>query len=287
MSLPAIGFGTSPYRPHSTAGGARIDLEQPVRIALAAGYRLFDVAEMYGNERAIGRALQSSGAPPRRELHLIGKVWRTNFRPDHLRRACEDSLARLGIDAFDLYLLHAPDAWRHVAPLEDAEEIGWEEFERRAAPRDQQGAIVTDDLPLRETWEAMRGLLSSGLTARIGVSNFTPQDIDALGEHRPAANQIACWPIDSSALEWYLRHDISVLAYSPLRRDMMESPLIRTIASAHARAPAQVVLRWLVQRGIHPLTSSSNPEHIHENLALEFELDLSEVSAITSLSSQP
>lgn len=274
MSLPAIGFGTSPYR----SDGTRIELEQPVRLALEAGYRLFDLAEMYGNERAIGRAFRSAGAPPRRELHLIGKVWRTNFRPDQLKRACKDSLSRLGIDAFDLYLLHAPDAWRYVAPLEDPEEIGWPEFEHRAA------SVIADDVPLAETWEAMRDLIPAGLAARIGVSNFTPQHINALGEHRPDANQIACWPLDASTLEWHARHNVTVLGYSPLKREIMEAPLIRTIASEHARTPAQVILRWLIERGIRPVTSSSNPDHIRENLgALELELDPFDVSAISAI----
>jgi len=130
MNLPPVGFGTSPYR-----GGARLDVEEPVRVALAAGYRMFDLAEMYGTERAVGRALRGSGAPPRRELQLIGKAWKTNFRPEHLRRACADSLHRLGVDAFDLYLLHAPDALRHVAPLEEPEAIGWRSSSGAPSPR--------------------------------------------------------------------------------------------------------------------------------------------------------
>jgi alcohol dehydrogenase (NADP+) len=274
MNLPAIGFGTSPYR----SDGRRIELEQPVRFALEAGYRLFDLAEMYGNERALGRALRSAAAPPRKELHLIGKVWRTNFRPDHLKRACEESLHRLGIDAFDIYLLHAPHALRHVAPLEDPEAIGWPEFERRAAP------LIADDVPLAETWEAMRSLLSAGLTARIGTSNFTPQEIEALGEPCPYANQVASWPLHTATRQWHARHNVTVLGYSPLKREIVEAPLIRAIASAHARTPAQVTLRWLIQHDIRPVTSSSNPDHIRENLgALEFELDAREVSAISAI----
>jgi len=256
MNLPPIGFGTSPYR----ANGARVDIEPAVRIALAAGYRLFDLAEMYGNERAVGRALGG-------KAQVIGKAWRTNFRPEHLKRACKDSLQRIGIDAFDLYLLHAPEAWRHVAPLDDVEDIGWDELTRRAAPG------VVDDVPLPETWEAMRGLLDAGLAKQIGVSNFVQQQIDALGEPRPFANEIPCWPLASS--------DIPVIGYSPLKN--MDAPLIKTIAAAHARTPAQVILRFLTQRGIVPLTSSVNPDHIRESLgALDFELDAAEVDAIVT-----
>ncbi|HEX8615942.1 MAG TPA: aldo/keto reductase [Thermoanaerobaculia bacterium] len=266
MNLPPVGFGTSPYR-----GGARIDIEEPVRLALAAGYRMFDLAEMYGTERAVGRALRTSGTP-RRELQLIGKAWKTNFRPEHLRRACADSLQRLGVEAFDLYLLHAPDALQHVAPLEEPQTIGWDEFQRRALP------AVTDDVPLRETWEAMQALRAAGLTAEIGVSNFTPEQIELLGEPHPAANQVACWPSG-----WQQRDAMTVLVYSPLRRDLLATPLLATIASAHARTPAQILLRWLVQRGVHPLTSSTDPARIRQSLALDFELATSDMSALDDL----
>ncbi|HUJ16265.1 MAG TPA: aldo/keto reductase, partial [Thermoanaerobaculia bacterium] len=113
MKIPAIGFGTSPYRP----GKPPLDVEPFVREAVAAGYRLFDVAEGYGNERAVGRALRDV---PREELVIIGKVWPTNYRANDLRHACEGSLHRLGLDRFDFYLLHSPGAMRHIAPLEDA-----------------------------------------------------------------------------------------------------------------------------------------------------------------------
>jgi diketogulonate reductase-like aldo/keto reductase len=278
MNLPLIGFGTSPFR----AGKTVIDLEEPVRIALAAGYRMFDLAEMYGNDRAVGRALRSANAPPRQEIVIIGKVWRTNYRPEQLRRACEDSLRRIGIDAFDLYLLHAPEAWQHVAPLDEPEEIGWEEFERRAAPHDERGDSAVDDVPLLETWEAMRALRSAGLASRIGVSNFSSELIATLGDKRPDANEIPCWPFDAPLLEWHSSADIDLIGYSPLRRDTLDATVIETIASAVGRTSVQIVLRWLIQSGIHPLTSSVNPTHIRESLgALDFELSPAEVQQLT------
>jgi diketogulonate reductase-like aldo/keto reductase len=277
MTLPSIGFGTSPYKP----GAAPVDVEQAVRIALQAGYRLFDLAEAYGNEGAVGRVFRGTGAPARNELHLVGKVWRTNFGPQRLRRACEDSLRRLGFERFDLYLLHAPEAWRHVAPLDDAATIGWDELLRRGTPRNEIGSIVTDDVQLVETWDAMRGLVSAGLADRVGVSNFTAQQIESLGPNPPAANEIECWPLDPSVLDWHSQRDITLLGYSPLRPGILEAEGVRDVASAHRRTPAQVILRWLIQKGVRPLTSSSNREHIHENLgALEFELASEDVAAI-------
>lgn len=287
MDLPPIGFGCSPFRP----GGRRADLEGAVRTAAAAGYRLFDLAELYGNERAVGRALGHSSAPPRSELFLAGKVWRTNFRPAALRQACEGSLLRLGVDAFDLYLLHAPDAWRHLGPLGDAEEMGWEELERRALPRAAEGRPLVDDVPLAETWEAMQSLRSRGLVERIGVSNFTPQQIEELGPERPAVNQIACSPYepDTETVAWCRERGIRLMAHSPLSAaGLLSEPLLADLAARHRSSPAQVVLRWNLQKGLVPLPSSTDPDHIVDNLrALDLELDDAAMTAVDSLAVKP
>ncbi|HYU33892.1 MAG TPA: aldo/keto reductase [Thermoanaerobaculia bacterium] len=280
MNLPPIGFGCSPYRP----GGRRVDLEGAVRVAAELGYRLFDLAELYGNERAVGRALRPF---PRSELFLVGKVWQTNFRPAALRQACESSLLRLGADAFDLHLLHAPEAWRHLGPLGDPEEVGWEEFERRVVPRDAQGNLLTDDVPLAETWEAMRDLVRRGLTRRIGVSNFSPQQIEDLGLELPAANQIACSPYEPNAgtAAWCRQRGIRLMAHSPLwAAGLLAEPLLRDLASRHRASPAQIVLRWNLQKGLVPLPSSTDPDYIAENLrALDLVLDDVTMAAVDSL----
>jgi diketogulonate reductase-like aldo/keto reductase len=280
MTLPPIGFGCSPLRP----GGRRVDLEDAVRAAVAAGYRLFDVAELYGNERAVGRALLLA---PRRELFVAGKVWRTNFRPVALRRACESSLLRLGLEAFDLYLLHAPEAWKHRGPLGEPEEVGWEEFERRALPCDAQGNPEVDAVPLAETWQAMEDLARRGLAARIGVSNFGPAQIEELGAQLPAANQIAHSPYQPNAeiVDWCGRRGIRLMAHSPLSAaGLLAEPLLLELAGRHRRSAAQIVLRWNVQRGLVPLPSSADPGHIAENLrVLDFELDAAAMAAVDSL----
>jgi diketogulonate reductase-like aldo/keto reductase len=236
MNLPPIGFGTSPFR-----AGSIIDVEPLVRTALAAGYRMFDTAEAYGNESVVGRALRTV---PRNEIHIIGKVWPTNFAPEHLRPACEASLRRLGIDAFDLYLLHSHGAQKHIAPLDDAAKLGWDELIRR-------GTSTPADVPLRETWEAMLGLVSAGLAKAVGVSNFTP---DQIGDLEPAANEMPCWPHDQSVLDWHRERGIDILGYSPL-------------AGHHDPRSAIVVLRTLISRGIRPITFSTNPDHIRENIS--------------------
>jgi len=287
MRMPTLGFGCSPFR----AGGRRIDLEAAVRTAAEVGYRLFDTAEIYGNERAVGRALHSS--LPWAELFLVGKVWRTNFRPEALRQACEASLLRLGRDAFDLYLLHAPEGWRHDGALVDPEEAGWEELERRALPRDAQGDPALDDVPLAETWEAMLELVRRGLAGAVGVSNFTPAQIaelTAAGAEPPAANQIAGSPAEPNAatVAWCRERGISLLAHSPLSALSALSDGARLklaeLAEQLRRSPAQIVLRWHVQRGLVPLPSSADPVHIAENLdALGCVLDAAAMAAVDSL----
>jgi len=281
MKLPPIGFGCSPFRAH----GQRVDLEGAAHTAAALGYRLFDLAELYGNERAVGRALRRV---PRAELFIVGKVWRTNFRPAALRQACESSLLRLGLAAFDLYLLHAPEAWRHRGPLVDAEETGWEELERRALPRDAEGNIETDDVPPAETWAALRDLERRGLAGHVGVSNFAPAQIAALGPELPAANQIACSPYqpNTEIVDWCGERGVRLMAHSPLSAaGLLAEPLLAELADRHRCSPAQIVLRWNVQRGLAPLPSSTDPLHIAENLrALEIELDAAAMTAVGSLS---
>jgi diketogulonate reductase-like aldo/keto reductase len=256
MNLPPIGFGTSPYG----AGGAWIDVEDPVRLALDAGYRMFDVAEAYGNERAVGRALRTA---PREELAFVGKAWRTSFRPEHLRAACVASLERLGIDAFDVYLLHAPDAWQHVAPLEDLESIGREELERRSVPRDGAGQVLQDPVALAETWAAMQELVADGLVREAGVSNFTREQAASLSP-APRVEQLPCWPFDPVR---EAAREAAVLVYSALRA-----------GSLRGLRP-EVVLSWLRSQNVRPIVFSTRAEHIRENLEVR-ELSAEDLAAI-------
>jgi alcohol dehydrogenase (NADP+) len=276
VKLPSIGFGCSPYRPD----GSRVDLEPAVRLALSLGYRLLDVAEMYGNERAVGRALRTSGVP-RDRLVVVGKAWRTSFAPAHLERACAGSLSRLGLDAFDLYLLHAPEAWRHQAPLADVEDLGWEEFRRRAfadGSPDPQGPA------LAETWAGMQRLVERGLARAVGVSNFSPAELARLGAPPPIADQIEHHPYapQPQTVRFCQDQGIALLAHSPLSAPgLLADPRLAAVAAAAGRTVAQVVLRWNIQRGLVPLPSSRDARHIAENLlCLDFALDAAALARI-------
>lgn len=286
IRMPALGFGCSPFRPGGRIGLS--DLETAVRTALAAGYRLLDLAEVYGTEAAVGRVLRSPQAPARSELFLVGKAWRTSFRPAALRQACEGSLRRLGVEAFDLYLLHAPEAWKHRGPLVDPGEAGWEELERLA------GNPEPDDVPLPETWEAMRELERRGLAGAVGVSNFAPAQIEALGSGLPAANEIESSPYrpHQELAAWCRGRGISLLAYSPLSSPgsaagLLAEPILVQLAARHGCSPAAVALRWNIQRGLVPLPASTDPAHIVGNLAaLEIELDAAEMALLGSLAGE-
>ena len=279
-SQPSIGFGTSPVR----AGRRRVDVTPMVRAALAAGCRLFDVAELYGNERAVGRVLRA--APERERLCVVGKVWRTNYAPADLRRACEGSLARLGLEVFDVYLLHAPGAWHHPGPLADAEEIGWVELERRAVPRDALGAPARAPVPLAATWDAMQELARHGLARRIGVSNFTAAQLAEL-EPLPAVHQLAHSPYapQPEVVGWCRERGIEVMAHSVLSAaGLLAEPALVELAAARECSPAQIVLSWTARRGLVPLFSSTDPAHIAENLrALEVELDPAALAIVDRL----
>ncbi|MES1211015.1 MAG: aldo/keto reductase, partial [Acidobacteriota bacterium] len=188
--------------------------------------------------------------------------------------------------------LHAPEAWRHDGPLVDPEEAGWEELERRALPRDAEGNPALDNVPLAESWEAMGELVRRGLAGAVGVSNFSPAQIEELvsaGGELPAANQIAVSPAEPGAatVAWCQERKVRLLAHSPLSAlGETERSKLAELAERHRRSPAQIVLRWHVQRGLVPLPSSTDPAHIAENLqALSFTLDDAAMATMAGMDS--
>ena len=133
LEMPAVGLGCSPYRGGGLRG-TRVDLRGAIETALELGYRLLDTAEVYGTEAQIGEILRSRPSPRRDRLFIVSKVWQTNHAGRHVLAACEDSLRRLGIEDLDLYLVHSPEAWRHVRPLGDLGNASDEELSRYTSP---------------------------------------------------------------------------------------------------------------------------------------------------------
>jgi diketogulonate reductase-like aldo/keto reductase len=288
--LPAIGFGLwkvdKPDAPSLVEEAARV------------GYRHFDCASDYGNEAEVGVGLKKvlSGIAPRDQLWVTSKLWNTNHAPQHVRAACERSLRDLGLDHLDLYLIHFPIALEYVPP-EKRYPAGWF-FDPDAA--DPQMKPVT--VPISETWRAMEGLVSAGLARNIGVCNFGVsllRDLLSYAEVRPAVLQVEMHPyLTQEKLVRFCRDErIAVTAFSPLGaasyfelgmatqdEAVLDQPVVRDAAAQHKRSPAQVVLRWGVQRGTSVIPKTSRRERLPENLEIfDFELSADEMSAISAL----
>jgi len=246
--LPVLGLGTWPLRGPDGAAA--------IRTALEAGYRLIDTAENYRNEDAVGQGLRESGVP-REEVFLTTKFNREWHSVDGARRAAEASLARLGVDYLDLLLIH------------------W--------PNPDQGRYV-------QAFEGLLKLLDAGVVRAVGTSNFKPahlQDvIDATGTV-PDVNQINLNPYATrgAGVAFHAEHGIVTEAWSPIKpTSMLDDQVITGIAAAHHRSPAQVVLRWHLQRGFVPIPKSASVKRQRENLAVfDFELTDDEVAAISAL----
>ncbi|TKK88578.1 aldo/keto reductase [Herbidospora galbida] len=248
-SMPLVGLGTYPLQ-----GRTAIDA---VLTAVDAGYRLLDTAASYGNEAAVGAGVRESGLP-RKDFFVTTKLRGEDHGAAKARAAIEGSLERLGLDYVDLYLIHWP------------------------LPR--LGLYV-------ETYAALLELAREGLIRSVGVSNFTPEHLDAVvketGVH-PAVNQRQVSPTHAqAALVDAPQGDPTVLqAWSPLERNtgVLEHPVIVEIARRVGKAPSQVVLRWLLDRGIGVVPKSGDPGRQRENIdVFDFRLDAADVAAITAL----
>ena len=227
--MPVLGFGT--WRMHGSAA------YEGVRTALNDGVRLIDTASMYGNEVEVGRAIRESGLD-RKEVFVTTKLWAHEHGRSESKEACRHSLDRLGLDYVDLYLIHWPSGGRN-----------------------------------RETWEGMIELLEEGLVRSIGVSNFSIEDIGPLVDATgvvPAVDQVEFGPDhhDDRLLEECTRAGIQLEAYSPLSGTDLNNPAIVETARSHRRSPAQVVLRWCLQKGTVPLFKSSHASRIKEDSAV-------------------
>ena len=290
-AMPAVGLGTWKIEREATA--------RAVQDAISMGYRNIDSACDYGNEVEAGEGIKaaiSAGHCSREDLWVTSKLWNTYHRPEYVRPACERTLSDLGLDYLDLYFIHFPIALRYV-DFEDRYPPEWIYDPNAAKP-----TMEVDDVPLHETWAAMEGLVEAGLVKHIGVCNFTSGlliDLMAYSTLKPAMLQIESHPFLTQEPLLRLAADfgVAVTAFSPLGAlsyvslDMAtEADTVLTAAPVVAaakrvqRTPAQVVLRWGVQRGTAIIPKTTRPERLRENLALfDFELSNEEMAAISNL----
>ena len=251
-TIPQFGFGVFLVKPEDTA--------QAVTTALQAGYRHIDTAQMYGNEKEVGEAIARSGLD-RGDVFVTSKLANGSHRPDDARRAFDGTLSALGSDYVDLFLIHWP------------------------LPTKYGGDYVS-------TWETLQEFYRDGRARSIGVSNFQPHHLrrlDAECEIPPAADQIEVHPYltQAQAREFCAgHHQVAVEAWSPLARggELLAEPAIVSIAGRLAKSPAQVVLRWHIERGDIVFPKSVTPARIRENIDIfDFELTGEDVEVISVL----
>ena len=253
--IPALGFGTLIPDPALTITATRDALE--------AGFRHFDCAERYGNEREVGKALQAglaAGNIAREDIFVTTKLWNSNHRPERVEPAFEASLTRLGLNYLDLYLIHTPFAFQ---PGDDQD------------PRDQNGNVIYDrGVTLLDTWKALETLVDHGKCRAIGLSDIALTELKPLYEAariKPAVVQVESHPYlpETELLEYCKEKGIVLLAFAPLGHGMkpglLGDPVIVSIAARVAKTPAQVLLAWAVQRGTALLTTPKSAARAREN----------------------
>ena len=289
--LPSVGLGLWKIDKAETAS--------VVEQAIAVGYRHFDAACDYGNESEAGAGIKTaiaSGACSRDDLWITSKLWNTYHAAEHVRPACERSLNDLGLDYLDLYLIHFPIAQRFV-PFEERYPPEWV-FD----PTAERPCVESAAVPISETWQAMEELVTTGLVRNIGICNFGVsliRDLQSYATIQPSVLQIESHPYltQDKLLRYCSENDIAVTAFSPLGAlsylqlnmatesdSVLQQDCIKAAAARTNRTPAQVVLRWGIQRGTAIVPKTSKPERLIENLALyDFELTGDEMSAISAL----
>ena len=249
-SIPQLGFGVFQIDPGDTAPA--------VTHALEVGYRHIDTAEMYGNERGVGEGIRASGLD-RGELYVTSKLNNGFHRPDDARRAFDRTLNELGFEYVDLFLIHWP------------------------LPMLYEGDFVT-------TWKTLEEFRQDGRARSIGVSNFQVEHLERLAAETdavPAVNQIELHPylLNHEVRAYDEEHGIATEAWSPIAKSqVLDDPVVTEIADRVGRTPAQVVLRWHIQRGNIVFPKSVTPERIRENFEIfDFELEPADIERITGL----
>jgi 2,5-diketo-D-gluconate reductase A len=247
VEIPILGFGVYQIPVEQT--------EQAVSDALQVGYRHIDTAAAYGNEEAVGRAIASSGIP-RHELFITTKMWVQDVGVDNAKTLFGESLKRLGLDYVDLYLIHQPFGDYY------------------------------------SSWRAMQDLYGERLIRAIGVSNFYPDRLVDLIDHNeitPAMNQIETHPFFQRRAdqELMISRGVQIESWGPFaegRNNLFDHPLLTEIGSTHAKSVAQVVLRWLIQRGVVVIPKTVRTDRMAENFdVFDFELTSDDMERIARL----
>ncbi|XP_018415601.1 PREDICTED: aldo-keto reductase family 1 member C1-like isoform X2 [Nanorana parkeri] len=273
--MPVIGFGT--YAPEQYT---KEQAGEATKVAIDVGYRHIDCAFIYGNEVEVGRAINAKiadGTVKREDVFYTGKLWCNNQAPERVRTALENSLKDLGLDYMDLFLIHTPVEFK---PGDDP------------FPKDENGKVLFHNTDIRDTWKALEACKDAGLVRSIGVSNFNRKQLELILnapglKYKPVCNQVECHIFlnQSKLLEFCKSKDIVLVGYSVLGSSrvegwidqnspqVLEDPVLLEVAKKVGRSPAQVAMRYVLQRGIVVLAKSFTAERIKQNFQLlDFEL---------------
>ncbi|XP_075163592.1 aldo-keto reductase 1B-like [Haematobia irritans] len=260
-SMPKIGLGT--WRLTRNASDVVAD-------ALEIGYRHFDCAHIYRNEKDVGRTfkdLMDNGVIKREDIFVTSKLWNTFHHPTMVRQACETSLNNLNLSYLDNYLIHWPMAYQEGADL---------------YPKDAYGFLAFSQIDYVQTWKSMESLVDEGLCHSIGLSNFNISQIKRIldvARIKPTNLQIECHPYlnQRELMDFCELHNIVVTAYSPLgspsspykkpgKYPLLQNPIILQLASKYGKTSPQILIRYQLQRGNVVIPRSSGREHMEENL---------------------
>ncbi len=253
VQIPCIGFGT-----YKAADGNSADI---ILTAIKAGYRYFDTASFYGTETYLAEALKRSELP-REDFFITSKVWKAEMGYNETKEAFARTLQNLDTDYLDLYLIHWP---------------------RKSLEGDWKQTCI-------DTWKAMEELYTAGKIRAIGLSNFLPHHLDVILKNciiKPMVNQLEVHPgyTQETAIQYSMANDILVQAWSPLgRQRVLQTPLILELADKYNVSAAQICLRYLLQRGIHPLPKASSMERMKNNMDLfRFDITKEDMHRINTL----
>ncbi|KAM9962349.1 hypothetical protein ACTFIR_005257 [Dictyostelium discoideum] len=276
--IPSIGLGTYDCDNPGEVGDA-------INIALKNGYRHIDGAAFYRNEKVIGNSLKEifeEGEIKREDIFYTSKLWNSCHNSNLVIKHCENTIKDLGIGYLDLYLIHWPIAFENANPSEITTD--W--------VKDENGNPIIAPVSIRETWQEMEKLVEFGLVKSIGVSNFNVQnlvDLLSYAKIKPVVNQVEIHPyLTQLKLQEYCeKYEIKLVAYSPLGQgkcDFLNNDILKSIAKKYNKPIANVIFKWLNQRGIATIPKSGNHSHIIENFNIfDFQLSNDDIEKINSL----
>ncbi|XP_033203327.1 aldo-keto reductase 1B-like [Bombus vancouverensis nearcticus] len=276
-TCPILGLGTWQSKPN--------EVIQAVKDAIDIGYRHLDCAPVYGNEPEVGAAVAAKikeGVIKREDIFITSKLWNTNHQPDLVEPALKKTLNNLGLEYLDLYLMHTPMGFK---PGDDP------------FPKDADDKSINDDTDYVDTWHAMENLVKKGLVKNIGVSNFNYQQMERILSNctiKPVTNQIECHPylIEKKVCDFCNSKGVLITAYCPFAKPglsvdepvLLEDSTITALATKCKKTPAQVVLRYQIQRGHIVIPKSVTKSRIQENFNIfDFELSSEDMDTINSM----